>query len=103
MAAGHSFLLIYSCLWQTFLSFVSIGGGADYEELNAEAFDVWLTFDEATRRESFDVTIIDDQLFEYAEDFDLKLRFDPFLSEQPSGVILALNVSTIYILDNDGI
>ena len=48
------------------------------------------------------MTIIDDQLFEYTEDFDLELRFDPFVPE-PSGVILAMNVSTIYILDNDGI
>ena len=73
-------------------------------ELNAEAFDVFLTFDEATRRQSFDVTIIDDELFEYTENFDLELRFDPFLAQPPSGVILLLrqNVSSICILDDDG-
>ena len=83
-----------------FLSFISIAGGADYEELNAEAFDVFLTFDEATRRQPFDVTIIDDEQFEYTEDFDLELRFDPF-ARPPSGVILHPNVSTIYILNDD--
>ena len=71
-------------------------------ELNAEAFDVFLTFDDATRREPFDVTIIDDELFEYTKNFDLKLRFDPFLAQPPSGVILRQNVSSICILDDDG-
>ena len=69
-------------------------------ELNAEAFDVFLTFDEATRRRSFNATIVDNELFEYTEDFDLELRFDPFI-QPPSGVILHPNVSTIYILNDD--
>ena len=77
-------------------------GGADYEEINVEAFDVLLTFDDATRRLSFDVTIIVDGLVETAEDFDLELRFDPLLSQPPSGVLLLPSVSTITILGNDG-
>ena len=64
------------------------------------AFDVLLRFDETTRRQPFDVTIIDDNLFEYKEDFDLELRFDPFVSP-PSGVILSPNISTIYIQDDE--
>ena len=88
-------------LWQTFLFFISIAGGADYEEFSAEAFDVFLAFEDDTRRQSFDVTIIDDELFENTEDFDLELRFDPFV-RPPSGVILRPNVSTICILDDDG-
>ena len=48
------------------------------------------------------MTLLDDILFEYTEDFDLELRFDPFLDQPPSGVILRPNVSTICILDDDG-
>ena len=84
------------------LFFISIAGGADYQELNAEAFNVFLTFDDATRRQSFVVTIIDDELFEYTEEFDLELRFDPFLAQPSSGVILHPSASTIYIRDDGG-
>ena len=79
---------------------IHTAGGDDYEELNAEAFDVFLTFDDATRRLSFSVTIIDDSQLEAREDFELELRFDPFV-QPPSGIILQPNVSTITILDND--
>ena len=60
-----------------------------------------LSFDDANRRMSFDVTIIEDELLEYTEDFDLELRFDPFLAQPPSGVVLCPNVSIINILDDD--
>ena len=60
-----------------------------------------LAFSQASRRQSFFVTINDDELLESIEDFNLELRFDPFLT-QPSGVILSPNVSTVYIEDDDG-
>ena len=75
-------------------------GGDDYEEINIQNFDVTLTFNDATRRLSFEVTIIDDNLFESVEEFNLELRFDPFLPV-PSGVVRSPNVSTVYILDDD--
>ena len=47
------------------------------------------------------VEIVDDQLLENVEVFDLELRFDPFLPEPPSGVRLDPGVATVYIQDND--
>ena len=64
-------------------------------------FDVLLQFNNNNRRLSFSVTINDDEILESIEDFDLELRFDPFVTP-PSGVILSPNVSTVYIEDNDG-
>ena len=79
----------------------SLAGGSDYQEINAVALD-YLTFDDANRQQSFDVTIIDDSLFELdVEDFTLELRFDPFVISLPSNVILHPNVSTVEILDDD--
>ena len=49
---------------------------------------------------SFEVIIIDDNLFESVEDFNLELRFDP--TRPLSGVIFSPNMSTVYILDDDG-
>ena len=79
-------------------------GGSDYQELIALNLDVFLTFDDAFRQHSFDVTIIDDSLFERdVEDFILELRFDPLaLEPPPSNVILSPNVSTVNIIDDDG-
>ena len=76
------------------------GAGNDYRELNAEAFDVFLTFNDANRRQTFDVTIVDDNALEFVERFNLELRFDPFAAT-PSGVQLNPNASAVYIQDND--
>ena len=65
------------------------------------AFDVFLQFDNNNRRQSFLVTINDDNLLESIENFNLELRFDPFVT-QPLGIILSPNVSTVYIKDDDG-
>ena len=79
----------------------SLAGGSDYQEINAIDLN-YLTFNDANRRQSFDVTIIDDSFFELdVEDFTLELRFDPFAISPPSNVILRPNVSTIEILDDD--
>ena len=75
-------------------------GGDDYVEINVQNFDVLLQFNDATRRMSFEVTIIDDNLVETVEDFNLELRYDPFFAV-PSGVVLSPNVSSVYILDDD--
>ena len=76
-------------------------GRSDYQNIIALNFDEILTFDEMNRRQSFDVVIIDDPLFELdVEDFTLELRFDPF-GQPPSNVILRPNVSVVTILDNE--
>ena len=69
-------------------------------EISAQNFDVLLQFNDVTRRLSFEVTIIDDDLFESVEEFNLELRYDPSLPV-PLEVELSPNVSTVYILDND--
>ena len=75
----------------------SLAGGSDYAEINADNFDVFLTFN---NEQSFNVTILDDSLLELdVEDFTLELRFDPF-AFPPSNVILRPNVSSIHILDD---
>ena len=80
----------------------SLVGGEDYLEINAAILNVFLTFNEDTRRLPFDVTIKDDLFYELdVEDFTLELRFDPFAAP-PSNVILRPNVSTVNILDDDG-
>ena len=81
-----------------------IVGGSDYQEINAATIDVFLMFDNANRRQSFDVPIIDDSEFELdVEDFTLELRFDPFAAAPPSNVILCPNLTTVDIIDNEGI
>ena len=88
-------------VFQTIDVVYSLAGGSDYQEINAIALD-YLTFDNDNRQQSFDVTIIDDSLFELdVEDFTLELRFDPFAISLPSNVILRPNVSTVEILDDD--
>ena len=85
---------------------VVVGGvlpeGADYRQLIAENFDVFLTFNDQNRRARFSVQISDDNILEDIEDFDIELRFDPFLLAPPSGVMLDPGVATVFILD-DGI
>ena len=77
-------------------------GGEDYREINADFFDVFLAFNDATRRHSFLVTIFEDDLQESDETFDMELRFDPFLEMPPDGVTLLPNVSTVVIQDTTG-
>ena len=80
----------------------SLAGGSDYAELSADLGDVILTFSDTNRQLSFEVTIIDDSLFELdVENFTLELRLDPF-SPRPSNVILRPDVATVDILDDDG-
>jgi hypothetical protein len=81
----------------------SLAGGSDYQEIIALNIDVFLTFDDNNRQRSFDVTIIDDPLFELDQNFTLELRFDPFALEPPSNVILFPNTTTVDITDNEGI
>jgi hypothetical protein len=80
-----------------------LAGGSDYQEITALNLDVFLTFDDADRERSFDMTIIDDQSFEpLDENFRLELRFDPSTLEPPSNVILSPNTTTVDIMDNEG-
>ena len=78
-----------------------LAGGDDYQQIRAALLDVILTFNNTNRRQSFNVTILDDSIFELdVEDFMLELKFDPFLTPS-SNVILNPNISTIEILDDD--
>ena len=61
---------------------------------------MFLTFDEITRRLSFDVNITNDSTIENVENFSLELRFDPF-GATPSNVLLTPNVSMVVIMDDD--
>ena len=79
----------------------SLVGGSDYAEIVADNLDVFLIFDNDNRRQSFDVTIIDDSQTELDEKFTLELRVDPF-STTPSNVILSPNTTTVDIIDNEG-
>ena len=58
----------------------SLAGGSDYAEISAAALQVFLTFDNNNRRQSFDVSILDDSVLEFdVENFTLELRFDPLI------------------------
>ena len=81
----------------------SLVGGSDFQEIIALNLDVFLTFDNVNRQLPFDVTIIDDPIFERDESFTLELRFDPFALELPSNVILSPNTTTVDVIDNEGI
>ena len=73
-----------------------------YREVSVANFDVLLIFYNKFRRQSFSVNITDDSFFEQdVENFTLELRFDPF-TPPPSNVKLCPNVSTVEILDDDG-
>ena len=77
----------------------SLTGGSDYQDIRAEFFDVFLTFDNTNRQQSFSVAITNDSIFEPdVENFMLELRFDPFLPP-PFDVILRPNVSVVNIVD----
>ena len=78
-----------------------VAGGVDYRELNAEDFHVFLTFNDQNRRAQFSVEIFDDNLLENMEDFNLELRFDPFLPRPPTRFMLDPDIATVYIQDND--
>ena len=77
----------------------SLVGGEDYGEINAALLDVFLFFDENNRRQSFNVTIVNDSTIENTENFTLELRLDPF--DTTSNVLLTPNVSMVSIIDDD--
>ena len=83
------------------MSFHLTAGGSDYEELSVLNADVFFPFDDDNRRLMFPVTIIDDNLLESVEEFNLELRYDIF-GGTLSRVILSPNVSNVRILDDDG-
>ena len=72
----------------------------DFIEINAELLNVALEFDDGRRRNCFEVQIVNDNLVENMEDFDLELRFIGQLDQ--SGVVLQPNIATVTIID-DGI
>lgn len=72
----------------------------DFIEINAELLNVALEFDDSRRRDCFEVQIVDDNLVENMEDFDLELRFIGQVDQ--SGVVLQPNTATVTIID-DGI
>ena len=73
----------------------------DYDPLNPETLDVILFFENATRRDCFNVEIINDVLVEGEEQFSLVLMEDPF-SPPPINTVFFPNVTDITITDRDG-
>ena len=78
-----------------------IVGGSDYQEISGEAHDIFLTFDNNNRRQSFHVNIMDDISMEDTESFTLELRFSP-IEDAPSKIQLNPYISTVTIVDDDG-
>lgn len=84
------------------LSFISIASGAEIWAKEFNNTTHRLSFDDDTRRLSFNMTIIDDGLFQQREEVSLELRFaDPVLQDRRSEVVLHPNVSTVFIMDDD--
>ena len=73
----------------------------DYQEIIAliKNLDVFLTFNDANRQRSFNVTILDDPIFELDESFTLELKFDPSASEPLSNIFLSPNTTTVEVTD----
>ena len=75
--------------------------GSDYQEINAAICDVFLTFDNINRRQSFNLTIINDSFVDLdVENFTLELKFDSSEIPSPSNVILSPNISTVHIVED---
>ena len=73
----------------------------DYTPLNPDTLDIFLTFNNATRRECFNVRITNDILVEGSEEFSLHLLEDPF-APPPLPTLFNASSATITILDQDG-
>ena len=73
---------------------------SDYTPLSP-GVDVILIFGDATRRDCFDVEIVNDVLVEGEEQFSLVLMEDPF-SPPPINTVFFPNVTDITITDRDG-
>ena len=73
----------------------------DYRPLVADFLDVFLTFNDATRRQCFNVMITNDILVEGSEEFSLLLLEDPFLPP-PIQTEFNASLATVTILDQDG-
>lgn len=95
--------MVVQFTYQNIPHYYTTVGGEDYIEINAETLDQLLEFDDANRRLSFNVSIINDNQSEMGEDFQLELRFDTFIGDPPSGVTLSPNVTTITIDDDDDV
>ena len=81
----------------------SLVGGNDYQEINAKSPNEFLIFDNNNRRQSFSVAITNNSFFEQdIKNFSLELRFAPSEIPLPSNVQLSQDVTTIEILDDDG-
>lgn len=79
-----------------------IGAGVDYEQ----HFSGFLrSFDDNNRLDTFNITIIDDDLFEFTDPEELRfeLRFNPgpLASPPHPQVTISPNASTVRILDDD--
>ena len=90
VSVPHSIDIVYSLV-----------GGSDYREISAEVSEVVLIFNNENRQQSFTVEIINDSFFEMdVENFTLELMLR--LEDPPSNLKLHPNVSTVEILDDDG-
>ena len=91
----------YDCYQQSRIMYYSPLDEMDYVRIAESDGLVFLTFDDENRRQCFFLEITDDGLVEDTESLTIDLVFSSFLSS-PSGVLLDPNVTTVQILDNDG-
>ena len=84
-------------------SVLALTDETDYTPLNLDSLEAFLTdsFNNATRRECYNVNITNDILVEGSEEFSLLLDEVPFIPLPPSTLFYA-NSATITILDQDG-
>ena len=76
-------------------------GGEDYEQLSSSRFSPQLNFTDVYRHRCFNVTIIDDDLSEQIESFNLQLMVDSSLASL--SIDLLPGNATVHIVDDDGI
>ena len=74
----------------------------DYTPLIPEFLSELLTFNDAIRRQCFNVRITNDMLVEGSEEFSLRLLEDPF-APPPIETVFNASLATVTILDQDGI
>ena len=76
------------------------GAGLDYEQHSSGFLR---SFDDNNRLDTFNITIIDDDLFEFTdpEELHFELSFNLLASPPHPRVMISPNVSTVRILDDD--
>ena len=80
--------------------FSSLTGPSDYTPISAINRDIVLMFNNSARRSCFNVTILDDMLFEGNEVFTVQLTPQIISIGTSQGVSLSPSIATITIIDD---